>query len=449
MQQCCAVDEGIMRTWLLDVLLGCVLVAPVAAEVVPDRDFGVAGVVQVDVPAAGALSGSSYVLRPSGGAVVALSQQGADPAVIVQALRDDGSADAAFGPGGQRVLRGLPGIDSRVRIYALAQDDASRLVLLIGAGQTCRSMIMRLLPDGRTDTTFNAGLPLDVPGPACYDSLRRHGEGWLAVRFIESYSTSGSPASFHISGEMDLARVTDTGTVDAAFGSQGHLSEVSVSDSTNDLYVLPDGRILVLYSGGPRVLQVEQSSWWRAYRADGRPDAGFGTNGRRDLPAHAAGAAKRVLPLQGRAWLAARGRLVAEVDENGAFVRALNVDYPNHTVERAFDYPGNRVLLFTTFYSGLTTPSQLEGTYLHLLDADLQPVRDFGRGGAFEAQFGMRAAQVDAAGRFVLGSGDVLLRYRYVRGVEPEQPIPALGLPALLLLGAGLLLLAHGRCRVR
>lgn len=196
---------------------------------------------------AGASPVSRIIALPDGAALIAgpFSRFDGRTARLVARLRPNGALDPAFdandafGPaaGAVQALATLP--DGKLLVAGRFDSPARR-------GRT-RGLV-RLLPDGRLDAAFNAGVRVDEEGDLI-NAVAALPDGKLLVA-----------GQFNPTG--NVARLEASGALDPAF----HLAQRE--GAADALAVQPDGKILVAFTAAPR-------RWLCRLLPDGALDPGF------------------------------------------------------------------------------------------------------------------------------------------------------------------------------
>jgi len=226
-----------------------------------DASFGDDGTRRIDL--GGVETGDAVAVGPNG-AIVAVGATTVGGNVVVFRTTASGEPDAAFGPGGVRVLDyGGPDAGHAV----LLQQDGR--ILIAGEGGAGRAlMVTRLAPDGSPDPSFDAdgtaGVDLSAAADAGF-AVALVGGGRILVGGV-----TGSPS------DAAIVRFTSTGAVDTTFGVAGTrvIDAGGGDDEIRAIAVRPDGRVLAAGVGGrPRAAKI-----W-GLRPDGSFDAPFGRGG--------------------------------------------------------------------------------------------------------------------------------------------------------------------------
>lgn len=304
-----------------------------------DPGFGEAGRVIVTPPPDAGEWGAAHAVLPDGGLVVAGTAAPARSgyAFLVLRLLPDGRLDPDFGAGGRvwtdLVTVGWPGLEGSVAgdavslgtsgAYAVAVAPDGRLLAAgtTASGASAAFALVRYLPDGRLDRDFGSGgLVVTDFDPALDDvasalvllddgrfvAAGRSGDRFALARYRPDGSpdptfgtgglvatgrwlTAGLAARLDADGRIvvagqggeaggpyDLAtvRYLPDGRLDPSFGDGGMVrTDLGASGEwAASLLLSPDGGVVVAGSSGSSFALVR-------YRADGTPDADFGTGG--------------------------------------------------------------------------------------------------------------------------------------------------------------------------
>lgn len=439
----------------------------VSAEPVPDAGFGSNGIVDIALPGASYLNPAHVAVLPDRRIAVARTDTGRDSAsgaltASFARLLPDGRPDATFGNGGTVtfVLRPAPAD------YAVVGDihmraDGSQFVLMsttTGAGDPSPQSETRLLAvtaDGRLDPAFNAGQPLPL-APFTSEKLFVDDNAVVVVG-IDRETCCG-----HVT-RLIARRLHLDGTPDIAFGAGGVLDVESTPAQIRDAMPVPGGGLQILFL---EYTSAGERSFWRRYRANGSLDTAFGINGEAAIPTHDGFGLRRVYALGDGTWLGTEG---------------------SNCGRRILDAQGNILVTFgSTCTPGLASTSQkfrphawgerilMQGeqrTYFISLPSDGSYAWAVDLDGRVDAAFarpqddtrwripGPHSASHDVAAdgpqRFVVASAEFaentvrVQRFVAPRGTTQAQPVPALGLPGLLLVVAGTAAFAGRRLRRR
>ena len=444
-----------------------------AAEPVPDASFGDNGTVALTLPGVDDVIRARVVVLPDRRIVVVRLEIGnagtvgapVPPTASFARLLPDGRLDPAFGTGGIATFAlGTELVGSAYPQQLAARADGSVLLLMsertLGpAPSVTRLVLFGVAPDGRADPAFNGGQPLRMQptNHSRFDLFEANGSPLVVAR-SESWCCSGAATP------LAAWRFRADGTPDPSFGSGGRLELSLPAMSVHDVMSVPGGgfQTLTETQAGDGVRR-----FWRRYRANGSLDTGFGVNGEEDIVPVGSAGFTQVLPLGDGTWLATDPAPCAQriLDAQGRTLGATTGDCPvelQYTANSVEAHAwGTRVLVRGEQRSSFLPPPS-DGAYLWSIDRDGRVDTDFAQPQVVR----WRPASppwptnsdvaVDGADRFVLASmqvgSDVVYVQRFVdarRGTGDAQPVPALGLPALLLLAAGAAALARRRCAPR
>ncbi|MDX2166474.1 MAG: hypothetical protein SF182_05400 [Deltaproteobacteria bacterium] len=182
------------------------------------------------------------------GRIVALAATGAGTRYLAgyaARYENDGSVDSGFGSGGRQPL-GLQPVD----VVSIAGDQLMVAGVQVTAQLTTEARLLRLRPDGTADPAFGVGgqaaLGLAIGGPRL--GVAPDGRLVATLRTV----TNVSPLVFH----LVVRRLLADGSADASFGAAGSgLVDLGVDAYPAGLVALADGRTLLAYGGaGPRKL---------------------------------------------------------------------------------------------------------------------------------------------------------------------------------------------------
>lgn len=238
--------------------------APVAAGSL-DNSFGTGGMVYDQ--AGGAVEQVLALQAQADGRSLSLVYNRTQLLLVRQLA--DGRLDTAWGQQG-KTIAALP-TGARIEAAALLGDGRA---LAVGADAQGRTLVLRLLADGRIDTGFAShGLLIGAAGR------------WTALASLPSGETAlvgYEPDASALGYRGIVAKLGADGLADAAFGKQTIAfspqdTPFTVSPATLTAALAPDGKATVGVSG----------STLRIYRfgPDGQRDAGFGEQGMTELPA--------------------------------------------------------------------------------------------------------------------------------------------------------------------
>jgi len=234
-----------------------------------DPSFGVGGRVTTSV--GGQSAASAGVLQPDG-RIVAVGDGGLGGSGTLAAARYtiNGTLDPTFGTGGILLLSQFPG---QFTVHDLALQPDGKLVI---AGRkwnaTYDFMLVRLLPDGTPDPTFD-GDGLVTSDFGAYEtgaSVIVLADGRI---ILGGYREQGSAADFA------LVRYLPNGAVDTTFGNGGLvLADSGAAEIADHLIQLPNGNLLL--AGYTNDAGAGAHDFLLArFLPDGAIDTSFGTAG--------------------------------------------------------------------------------------------------------------------------------------------------------------------------
>lgn len=276
---------------------GDFLVARFNSDGTPDTSFDADGQRQVDMGGT-ADQAIAVTIQPDGKIVVvgtngpnAGGTDGGDFAVL--RLNPDGSTDSAFNGGGQRIVN-FGGTDAA---NAVALDSQNRIVVAgVGGAAPSDFAAIRLNPaDGSLDTTFG---PL-ADGKATVDfGGTPDAASAVAIQADDRILLAGTNGV-----DFALARLNADGKIDTTFDGDGKrtLNPGGGADAAGDLLLQPDGRIVVAGVNGADM------TLYRLLPTDGSSDNTFGTAGKATVDISGVDDARRVA-------LQADGKLVVVGD---------------------------------------------------------------------------------------------------------------------------------------
>ena len=334
----------------------------------------------------------------------------------------DGSLDPSFGGDGT-VTADLGDFDGVEDV--LVQPDG-RIVGVGGAtvGEDDRLGVVRVLPDGRLDASFGSGGTVklaDAHGYLCFDpfAVTLQPDGKLVIAGSSDCGGEGGLIA------VSVVRLLPDGRPDASFDGDGQKRfDFGPCGFANAVAVQGDGKILV--AGGDGGCSEDESPFRVArLNADGSFDRSFGRGGRQavQLPVPYAWAEDMQLDAQGRILLAGpaggetrrwRNRYtfgLARLTASGALDRSFGrggvTVAPGHRRRATFAnaaalLPDGRIAVVGTYAPGTRRSETRVAVYRH--DGRLD--RTFRRGGAGRIGFGGRRETaediaVDADGRLV------------------------------------------------
>ncbi|HJU38569.1 MAG TPA: hypothetical protein VJ724_03285 [Tahibacter sp.] len=439
-----------------------------AAEPVPDASFGDNGTVALTLPGVDDYMRARVVVLPDRRVVVMRLEIGnggtignpIPPTASFARLLPDGRPDPAFGTDGIATFAlGTELVGSAYPQQLAARADGSMRLLMSERTfepepATTRLVLFGVASDGRADPAFNGGQPLRMPvtGYSRFDLFDANGSP-LVVAYP-------GPGCCGDAAPLAAWRFRADGTPDASFGTAGMLELSLPAMSVHDVMPVPGGGFQTL-TETPAADGVRR--FWRRYRANGSFDTGFGVNGEEDIAPIDGNIYTQVLPLGDGTWLATDPAACARriLDAQGRTLNASTGDCPVElqlTGVNVEAHAWGARLLVRGEQRSLFLPPPSDGAYLWSIDRDGRVDTGFAQPQVVR----WRPASppwptnsdvaVDGDERFVLASmqvgSNVVHVQRFVdarRGTGDAQPVPALGVPALLLLAGGAAALARRR----
>ena len=196
-------------------------------------------------------------------------------ATVVRHL-PDGTLDLSFGAGGQASSHF--GLDIRPTDFLVSPDGK----IIVGGTlytpnhATSRMVVLRFLPNGAKDNSFNNNGKLEIDYGPSFDYLNAIGlqsDG----KIVLAGETDISTVSYLTNAA--LVRIEDDGSLDTSFGLNGK-STISFGDIIRRAYfmkILPDGKLLL--SGYSYLNPFPEDLNLFRLNSDGSPDTTFGDNG--------------------------------------------------------------------------------------------------------------------------------------------------------------------------
>jgi uncharacterized delta-60 repeat protein len=280
-----------LRTVFSTILLLCLNLAarptPVAAQPgYPDATFGTAGVAAVSLDPAFS-PGSADVAIQSDGRIVVVGSwvEVLDfpflvviHGVAVARFLPDGTPDASFGNMGVVVL--LESVHDSLPGGVLVQPADGKIVVLatVGTNSAHDFALERLLPDGTPDSTFGSGgIVFDDLGADDNAVDMTLDSGGNIV--VSGATGAGGPP--YLLYDTVLARYRPDGTLDATFGSGGHVVEDlggGLRDEASAVAIQGDGTIVI---AGRVFFDNANATGFLVARFldDGTLDTAFGSSG--------------------------------------------------------------------------------------------------------------------------------------------------------------------------
>jgi uncharacterized delta-60 repeat protein len=248
----------------------CIALARFLPDGALDDDFGTAGKVYATIPG-GAMYANSIALLPDGAILTAgETYNGSVYSIGLAKFTKDGDLDTSFGVNG--IVSIAVGTDDSSASAMVVQPDGKIIVAGMGndGTNTC-CLLARLESSGQLDSGFgDSGTCLIPSGPS--DSwlsavvLQEDGKILAAGEcIVDSFSTGV------------LLRLTSSGNLDTAFGTEGVVQLASTGGSSaNALVMQGDGKIIV---AGSIDLSTESAAFLIRYETTGEIDLSFGSEG--------------------------------------------------------------------------------------------------------------------------------------------------------------------------
>jgi RHS repeat-associated protein/uncharacterized delta-60 repeat protein len=293
----------------------------------------------------------------------------------IEAINADGSVDTVFGSDGIETLA----ITNLGYASAITVDSAGRI--LVAGSDSQYVVLLRLLPSGDLDTSFNAN---DTPGYVQSEAVGQY--CWPAQILIEPGTNAIlviGQASSNSVGRIALARFTSAGVIDTTFGNDGLVTLLpSPATSINEVgsaALDSAGRIVI--SSFFNYLNTAGVTIVVRLNTDGSYDTNFGPNGQGYVVESSMSWAKLALQADGKIVLAGWGSAFTRLLPNGSVDPSFNsgnvltcfsgvpVDEITDVVIDAFgsilvtgmaDTDGNGD---TGFFVGRISPDGVAGTY--------------------------------------------------------------------------------------
>jgi uncharacterized delta-60 repeat protein len=231
-----------------------------------DPTFGSAGFVETD-PGPSTWGSVAGLVDPLGRIVVV--GEGSGHHLAAARYLSDGTLDPAFGSGGLVTVVIPPGTTTGDIAWAVARQTDGKLLLAGwwgGAGVSLWPVLARLNEDGSLDGTFGGGGSVVLPVDGSFYDVAVQPDGAIVA--------AGTGA-----GDLLVARFAPDGTPDPTFAGDGvaTLDLGGEYDVVRSLRIQPDGRILLIGSGG--VDAESQGIVLARYDASGTLDPAFGVGG--------------------------------------------------------------------------------------------------------------------------------------------------------------------------
>lgn len=256
--------------------------ARLALETLEDRALMSAGALDLSFGTNGqvftslATSGNSFIndlAIQADGKIIVAGQSVDDSNLVhmtVARFNPDGTLDSSFGSAGKSVIN-VTGTRPDEATRLLLQPDGKILVGGVVIQPTSDFALARLQANGKPDLTFGtSGIVTTSFSPQSGQILG------LALQPDGKILAAGMASSFSgTSADIALARYRPDGSLDPDFDADGKvLTDVSPADFASSVFVLPDGKILVVGSIASHIALLR-------YFPDGGLDTSFGDNGKK------------------------------------------------------------------------------------------------------------------------------------------------------------------------
>ncbi|HVJ63416.1 MAG TPA: hypothetical protein VM555_11990 [Tahibacter sp.] len=427
------------------------------AELVADARFGNAGIVDIATPPGEYVAAPRVAVLSDRRIAVAALTGGAPPAsrtLHLARLLQDGRPDPTFGGGAPTAFVVSADAVDHAALNALhVSDDGGQIAVVTLAtidpnaplAASTRTLLVVAGADGDLDPAFNGGAPLVVT-----DATHAR---YRIVALDSGFAVAGfaQDSCCETPGRATLWRFRADGSPDPQFGDAGVVEIVSDDASVRDAIAAAGGGLRVLYTAS---VGGTASSRWQRRRADGSVDAVSGDGGIEPI---AGSGISRVEALGEGRYLGMAGASCAAhlFDAQGRALEGFDAVCvaPRITHNGKAQRYGEGILLSGAYLSGFI-PTPAEGFRVWALARDGAPDADFAPGTSGwrppEAPLAAYDVASDIGGGVVLvRPGDAGLRVlRFVddrRGTVSGQPVPALGGPALMLIGIGFVALVSRR----
>jgi uncharacterized delta-60 repeat protein len=306
-----------------------------------DRTFGTQGRTAVTVGGASTAATRLAIQADDGIIVVGRSGDGDAVDMTVLRLDADGALDSDFGTGGHRVV--ARGNSSELEDVLI--DAAGRIVAFGWAetGVATNPILVRLLPDGARDTSFDGNGVQTLPHPGSTSAYGRDLELTSSGRYVIGVEVLRSGGVV----ETAVGRVRPSGRLDTGFASNGYRRIVTADKEQTlpvGLDVSSTGRIVALVHARDELAPA--TAHVVALTATGGFDTTFSGDGRTPVRSYEGG---WVIERVGDVETDATGRILVGLSEESdrsrdATVAALR---PNGRVDRSFSGDGGVTFDFT------------------------------------------------------------------------------------------------------
>ncbi len=211
------------------------------------------------------------------GKIVLAAEIGSSNYFLAYRLNADGSPDATFDADGLATAT-VGTSDTSIRALAIQADGAivlaGRTTVGTGAGANIDFAVVRLLPNGALDTTFDADGVTTTPIGVGADQANA-----VAVQSDGKIVAAGY-ALVNSNDDFAVVRYTANGALDASFSGDGKQTTAfgAGDDIANAVKLQTDGKIVV---AGSATVAANNSDFAAArYNGDGSPDAAFSGDGK-------------------------------------------------------------------------------------------------------------------------------------------------------------------------
>ncbi len=238
----------------------------------PDNSFGLNGKAFNSFP--GSTGSTAYTVQIQADEKILIAGTtfiGSGKDYAVARYNPDGIIDTSFSGDGKFALDIGDGYDEVTSIAV--QNDGKILLTGPAAGNNHDIVIVRLLPDGTPDTTFQIG------GIGKTDLNGGHDEGRCILVLPNQKILTGGVAENGPNFHFALVRHHPDGTLDSTFGVAGKVVTAfsNNSDYLKSVTVQPDGKIV---AAGYFQQQSNHVFAIARYNPDGSPDNTFGSSGK-------------------------------------------------------------------------------------------------------------------------------------------------------------------------
>ncbi len=231
-----------------------------------DPTFGTGGKVVI-TPVGGTLQIYHVALQPDGrivaGGALGVTISTSTQEAWIGRFNTDGTVDAGFGNGGERVFPLSTNTDY-VSDVAIGADGSIVGLVHSGPPSNAPACMVRLTPTGQNDNSFSGdGVLCNLFGGSSGNSI-----GGLAIR------SNGTALGAGWAGSSKVCAVSATGSFDGSFGTSG-IASIGVDGRWRSIHLHNNGSALVAGWRQSAPLSINFAS----LLPDGTPDPSFGTNG--------------------------------------------------------------------------------------------------------------------------------------------------------------------------